>query len=286
MDLFIVDAFTDHIFGGNQAGVVLLDKDQSFPEPSVMQKIAAELKHSETAFVKISDGKSIELRYFTPECEVDLCGHATISSFTVLRNEKMLGLGNYAACTKAGDLNISVGRDVIWMEMAPGRIVKRLSPEESSELYRAFGLKFCDKPENFYPCVADTGLSDIMLPVKSKENLYSASQNRAEVVELSKKHGALSVHMFFCPPAPNVTAECRNFSPLCGIDEEAATGTSNGALTYLLFSMGLIRENEENVFVQGSSMGKPSVILSRIGSDKKVYIGGSAVISIKGCIKL
>jgi PhzF family phenazine biosynthesis protein len=50
--LFIVDAFTDRIFGGNQAGVVLLKENDDFPKPDIMQKVAAELRYSETAFVK------------------------------------------------------------------------------------------------------------------------------------------------------------------------------------------------------------------------------------------
>lgn len=286
MELFIVDAFTDYIFGGNQAGVVLLEKDQSFPEPIVMQRIAAELKHSETAFVKTAGHNMFIIRYFTPEGEVDLCGHATISSFTVLRNEKRIGTGNYIASTMAGDLKITVEQDIIWMEMAQGKLLKQLSLEESSELYQAYGLHLQDKPENMLPCIVNTGLSDILLPVNSKEKLNCAIQDRAEVIHISKKHDVIGVHMFFCAPTSEATAECRNFAPLYGIDEEAATGTSNGALTYYLFTMGLIRENDENRFVQGAGMGRPSVIHSKINGDKTVFIGGNAVISASGWIKL
>jgi PhzF family phenazine biosynthesis protein len=99
MELFIVDAFTNQIFGGNQAGVVLLSKDENFPQVPIMQKNAAELKYSETAFVKEEDTHIF--KYFTPEGEVDLCGHATVSAFTVLRNEKGLDIENYVAHTQA-----------------------------------------------------------------------------------------------------------------------------------------------------------------------------------------
>lgn len=251
-----------------------------------MQKIAAELKHSETAFVKAVGNNTFRIRYFTPEGEVNLCGHATISAFTVLRDEKALRIGNYVASTLAGNLIIVVEQDTIWMEMAKGTRIKRLSSAESAEVYRAYGLCLRDQPNNIAPCIVNTGLSDILLPVNSKEKLDHATQNRNEVIHISKKHDVIGVHMFFYTPAEGTTAECRNFAPLYGIDEEAATGTSNGALTYLLFSMGLIRQDNENIFIQGASMEKPSVIRSRITGNHTVFIGGNAVISVRGCIKL
>ncbi len=115
MELFIVDAFTNQIFGGNQAGVVILSNSEDFPDASVMQKIAAELKHSETAFVKEVNHNTFKIRYFTPNNEIELCGHATISSFTVLRNEKKLNIGDYVLQTLAGNFNIVVATEYIWM---------------------------------------------------------------------------------------------------------------------------------------------------------------------------
>lgn len=73
---YIVDAFTDKAFGGNPAGVVLLEGD-AFPDEAFMLQIAAELRYSETAFVLRHSKKEYILRYFTPTAEVDLCGHAT-----------------------------------------------------------------------------------------------------------------------------------------------------------------------------------------------------------------
>jgi PhzF family phenazine biosynthesis protein len=75
--LFLVDAFIDQPFSGNPAGVCILDKEQ--PD-SWMQKVALEMNQSETAFVcKCSDG-SWNLRWFTPQVEVNLCGHATLAA--------------------------------------------------------------------------------------------------------------------------------------------------------------------------------------------------------------
>ena len=89
MKVYVMDAFTDRIFGGNQAGVVLADKAL---EPEVMQQVAAELKHSETVFVEQGED-GLHLRYFTPAGEVDLCGHATVATFALLRRLGHIGDG-------------------------------------------------------------------------------------------------------------------------------------------------------------------------------------------------
>ena len=77
MRAFVIDAFTDTAFRGNPAGVVLLDEAR---DAAWMQDLAAELKHSETAFVTRRDDGAYDLRWFTPAVEVDLCGHATLAT--------------------------------------------------------------------------------------------------------------------------------------------------------------------------------------------------------------
>ena len=84
MKFYIVDAFTDTLFGGNPAGVVILPDGSDFPSDEIMVKTAAELRYSETAFIKRINEKEFNIRYFTPAAEVDLCGHATIGSFKAL----------------------------------------------------------------------------------------------------------------------------------------------------------------------------------------------------------
>ena len=75
---------------------------------------------------------------------------------------------------------------------------------------------------------------------------------------------------------------CRNFAPLYGIDEESATGTSNGALTYYLYRRGLVFLGKTNLFVQGEAMGKPSKVYSRLTQGENgavsIRVGGSAVV--------
>ena len=75
-----VDAFASSAFGGNPAGVCLLDK---WLQPALMRRIAAENNLPETAFVMLA-GSACELRWFTPTVEMDLCGHATLAAGHVL----------------------------------------------------------------------------------------------------------------------------------------------------------------------------------------------------------
>ena len=79
-ELYVVDAFTHKAFCGNPAAVCILESE---PDPGWMLQVAAELRHSETAFVhRCEEGWC--LRWFTPEAEVDLCGHATLAAASVL----------------------------------------------------------------------------------------------------------------------------------------------------------------------------------------------------------
>ena len=282
MKLFIVDAFTDQLFGGNQAGVALLRESQPFPEDRLMQKIAAELKHSETAFVRREAANAFRLRYFTPEGEVALCGHATVSAFTVLRNTSEIACGEYLAKTQSGDLRVMVEPDRIWLEMPRGELLQELNEEEAARVYRAYGLTPADQPDGMRPSIVKVGLPDILLPVGSKHALDHAIQDREEVVRLSRDFGLVGVHMFFCPNEGTPTAHCRNFAPLFGIDEESATGTSNASLTHYLNAQGRVAPDAINTFAQGEAMGKPSQILSKVDSQGNIWIGGSAVISVTG----
>jgi len=286
MQLFIVDAFTDRIFGGNQAGVVLLRDGQAFPDELLMQQIAAELKHSETAFVRRIDPNSFELRYFTPEGEVPLCGHATVSAFTVLREQGWITSGNYLAQTRSGDLDVAVEVDQIWLRMPPGETIKQLSSEEAERVYTAYQISKDDRPQELKPAIVKVGLPDIMIPVNTKQTLIQAIQNRDEVIRLTRELGLVGVHMFCFAEEEGTTAYCRNFAPLFGIDEESATGTSNASLTHFLLQRGLVKPGSINRFVQGEAMGKPSVILSRVDEDGTIWIGGSAVISVQGELKI
>lgn len=278
MKVYVMDSFSDRIFGGNQAGVVLADKAL---EPAVMQQVAAELKHSETAFVwQTEEGN--RLRYFTPAGEVDLCGHATVAVFALLRRLGRIEDGTHKALTRAGALEIEVSGETVWMDMAPPKTLGILPEESWEELYGAYGLTLEDRPADLPPEIVSTGLADIMMPVRDHETLLRAVQDERTVTELSRRFDVTGVHMF-CLGEEAVY--CSNFAPLYDISEECATGTSNGALTYYLYERSLVEPERENLFLQGEHMERPSRILSRLTVQDgavRVRIGGQAVMSLAG----
>ena len=278
MKVYVMDSFSDRIFGGNQAGVVLADKAL---EPAVMQQVAAELKHSETAFVwQTEEGN--RLRYFTPAGEVDLCGHATVAVFALLRRLGRIEDGTHKALTRAGALEIEVSGETVWMDMAPPKTLGILPEESWEELYGAYGLTLEDRPADLPPEIVSTGLADIMMPVRDHETLLRAVQDERTVTELSRRFDVTGVHMF-CLGEEAVY--CSNFAPLYDIPEECATGTSNGALTYYLYERSLVEPERKNLFLQGEHMERPSRILSRLTVQDgavRVRIGGQAVMSLAG----
>lgn len=282
MKAYVMDAFTETVFSGNQAGVVIPDKPLS---DALMQRIAAEFKHSETAFIDLSGAEkgAIGVRYFTPAGEVELCGHATVAAFSCLALTRRIAEGRYTAVTKAGRLAVDVRDGAVLMDMAAPKLLGGLSPEDMAELYAAYGLTAADCPEGFAPAIVSTGLADIMMPVSSREALLAARQDEAAVAALSKKLRCVGVHMFALG-APGCTAYCSNFAPLYGIPEECATGTANAALTYYLHLHGLITPGKENLFIQGEHMGRPSRVLSTLAeteSGPMIRVGGRAVMSME-----
>ncbi|HVI42306.1 MAG TPA: PhzF family phenazine biosynthesis protein [Anaerovoracaceae bacterium] len=308
MKFYIVDAFTDTVFGGNPAGVVILEKESDFPEDEVMRKTAAELRYSETAFIKQIGEKEFHIRYFTPAAEVDLCGHATIGSFFALTDAGLVKFGSSYICnTLAGRLNIDLSRDSVLMDMGAPQAINRITQKEAlHELYSIMGISeenqgevlagsgretisFDGNPGTvLIPEMISTGLPDIMMPVRNEKELAAIAPDFAALTKLSEKYEVVGVHAFTVN-ADDGAVRCRNFAPLYDIDEEAATGTSNGALTYYLYKNGLLNEGTENLFLQGEAMNRPSKIMSRLtisDGNVKIQVGGSAAILAYGEINL
>lgn len=298
MDFYIVDAFANALFGGNPAGVVLLDEGQDFPAAELMGRVAAELRYSETAFVKrISPGR-YHTRYFTPVHEVDLCGHATIAAFYVLwkRGEVQNSCQNQ---TEAGDLRVQVRDGVVFMEM--GKPVHQgtiASVDALCELYQVMGLSYGGtrmyarvgrEPVSLPVERVSTGLADILLPVRDEAELSAIRPDFAALAALSRRYQAVGVHAFTLDGADG-HIHCRNFAPRYAIDEEAATGTATGALIWYLRRRGMLGVGEQRLFVQGEAMGRPSYIYGRLDAAgeavRSIEVGGSAVILASGRLAL
>lgn len=279
---YVIDAFTETKFGGNPAGVVIHENlNENF-----MQKFACEMRFSETAFVKKLDDKNFEIRFFTPTNEVELCGHATVASFKALLQSKLIEDNNkYFINTLSGNLPVDVNNSFIMMEQAKPLLKNNVFDNEKlAEIFNINPNEIGDIDYDLIPQAASTGLWDIMLPLKTKDSLYKLNPNFKELSEYSSINIVGGVHAFTLDTEEGI-ALCRNFCPLYGIDEEAATGTSNGALTYYLYKNNVIHQfDKEYSFLQGHSMGRPSVITTKLinENDPRVMVGGKAVILTKG----
>ncbi len=280
MKYYIVDAFSDKPFGGNPAGVVLLGTED-YPAEELMLKIAAELRYSETVFIQTNSSCEYTARYFTPSSEVDLCGHATVAAFHLMHHEGIAN-GKCILHTMAGDIMVDAAERVM-MQMATPRIASTLDGNDIAETYRAVGI------ENYQPMMpvqtAYSGLIDIMLPIADVATLNALQPDMKAVCELTRRLEVVSIHAFAFS-SDNHTAHVRDFAPLYGIDEEAATGTANAALTHYLQQNGCLGATAECTFLQGETMGRPSVVATRLDADGRIYVGGTAAIVAEGNLLL
>lgn len=284
MEYFVVDAFTEKKFGGNPAGVVTYEElDEGF-----MQSFAAEVRFSETAFIKRLDTETFEIRFFTPVSEVDLCGHATIASFKVLLEYGAIENNHrYYMKARAGLLPVYLEDSLVMMEQGIpqlGSVFKDY--EEIAEMFNISSDEIGDMNYNLVPQACSTGLWDMMLPLKTEKALNSLSPDFERLSEYCRANGLCGVHAFTLDTQEG-DAMCRNFCPLYGIDEEAATGTSNGALIYYLYKNGVIDKfYKDYTFLQGYSMNRPSTITTRLVDNNgvRVMVGGNAVIIARGSI--
>ena len=296
MRFYIVDAFTEELFGGNPAGVVLLEKDAGLPDDNIMLKIAAELRYSETAFIRpLSDG-ALQIRYFTPVAEVDFCGHATIGSFAALLKPGVVKRNAcYSIHTLSGELKIELSDDFIMMEMPAPKLIKNtFTSSEINELYQSLGIE--REPVgitlngantvNLLPQLISAGFPDIFIPVKNRQTLAAIAPDFKTLSDLSEKHGAGGIHAFTLDsPDAEVIAYTRNFAPLFGIDEEAATGTASGGLAYYLYSHGMAFDGHDSCFLQGETMERPSKIFVSIKASPEsveIKVGGKGAILAEG----
>lgn len=256
--------------GGNKAGVVL---DADYLSDADKQRIAAEVGYSETAFVTSSAKADVNVRFFTPNQEVDLCGHATIATFNLMRDLNRLPVGRYNQETKAGILAIDIREDTVFMEQNPPAFGALLDRRDVADCF--FEADVIDPSLPIQ--LVSTGLYEIFVPIKSVDMLHRLTPDHNAIRRLAETHGAIGVHAFAL--ASDVDAYGRNFAPLVGIDEESATGTSNGALACYLNRH--VKPREHYVLRQGYSMNQPSEIIVNLITEANhitaVWVGGGAI---------
>jgi PhzF family phenazine biosynthesis protein len=274
LDLYRVSAFESNNAGGNPAGVIL---EADTLTESEMLSIAEEVGFSETAFVMKSSIADFKVRFFTPVDEVDLCGHATIATFNLLRDLGAINKGEFFQETKAGILKLDIQDEIVFMEQKLpifGEII------DKKELINCFDLDEEDIVDSMPIQVVSTGLRDIILPIRNLGILSNMKANSDLITSISERFDVVGIHAFSIESIDGADAHTRNFAPRYGIDEESATGTSNGALACYLLQHSNISKDGRFKFEQGYSMGSPSKIYANLyivnGVIESVYVGGSA----------
>jgi PhzF family phenazine biosynthesis protein len=207
---FVVDAFTDIAFAGNPAGVVLLDGPA---DEAWMQAVAAELRHSETAFVRARPDGDYDLRWFTPTVEVDLCGHATLASTHVLATTGRLG--RFAFHTRSGVLTATVSGGAIELDF-PSQAVAPVP--EPTRLVEALGVS----PLGVY----GNGV-DLLVEVSDADTVRTLAPD-LEVLSTVECRGVI-VTAAAAPDAEHDFVS-RFFGPRVGVDEDPVTGSAHCAL--------------------------------------------------------
>ncbi|MDD4089050.1 MAG: PhzF family phenazine biosynthesis protein [Tissierellia bacterium] len=288
MEAAILKSFTYKNTGGNGAGVVVLDEQISNDKK---QEIANKVGLSETAFIFKQNENDYDVSFFTPVCEVDLCGHATIAAFYYLGKIGQIKGNNETKSlyqnTKAGRLKIEItfkGQDVDYVLMQQsepriyGEIKEKKQIADSLNIdEKLIGLTNYD----IAPTIVSTGLKDILIPVGSREVLNSLEADFKMIEDISYENDVVGYHVFTIEDS---IIYARNFAPKVGINEECATGTSNGALGSLLYSKGAPNQME---VIQGESMNERSLIYVKVEYHNEVmdvYVGGKAF--VEGFIKV
>lgn len=210
MKYYVVDAFAEELFKGNPAGVCLQEEELS---DEVMQKIAFENNLAETAFLLKKDGKYI-LRWFTPEVEMDLCGHATLATAFVAMNFLDKSLGEIEFETNSGKLVVTRNEDLYTMDF-PSRMP---SPVEIPELLEeAIGVK-----------VLETHLSrDLLVLIENEKDVENLNVSVDMLARISKD---ISFAIIVTAKGDSCDFVSRFFAPNAGIVEDPVTGSAHCTL--------------------------------------------------------
>jgi trans-2,3-dihydro-3-hydroxyanthranilate isomerase len=290
-----VDAFTSHPFSGNPAGVVL---DARGLSDSVMQKIAAEMNLSETAFLLPPTTKNadIQIRWFTPAAEVPLCGHATIASFHALAEEGMHGMKrpgvyHFRLQTKSGILGITVEKKysgtITEFQLPVPRF--RVHEKIPAALLQALRIKSSDVHSDL-PFVSQ---SYLYLPLKKLSTIRALAPDLGKLDVYTRAQRKLGICLFSLETVERSSAvHSRFFAPAVGIVEDPVTGSANGPLGVYLYQYVIHRDypvpslllpdgRMEFIGEQGDDIGRKGRVKIRIRVDgrgvKQVTIAGEAI---------
>lgn len=252
MKVYQVDAFTDRPFCGNPAGVCIL---KEAADDQWMQNIAMEMNLAETAFL-YRQGEGYNLRWFTPEVEIDLCGHATLASAHILWETGELEKDQEAVFhTKSGRLSAKRNGESIMLDF-PAEVESRADAPE--ELKKALGVPFIYTGRNRMDYIVEVENEDIVRSLEPNQLLLRKVDTRGVMVTSRSDDPAFDfVSRFFVPGA--------------GIDEDPVTGSSHCCLgPYWGRKLG-----KQSMTAYQASRRGGALTVSLAGD--RVHLGGKAV---------
>ena len=207
--MYQVDAFASELFSGNPAAVCILDT--WLPE-ALMQSIAAENNLAETAFA-VAGPDGYEIRWFTPEIEVALCGHATLATAHILFETGKVNTDHIQFYTRQRGL-LHVRRDGDWLVLDfPS------DPPAAVELPDVLGDAMGVRPEACF-----LGQTDYLLVYKDQEGLDALNPDFFKLNQIDCRGIIASA------PGEEVDFVSRFFAPRCGVPEDPVTGSAHTLL--------------------------------------------------------
>lgn len=264
MQLYQVDAFTDRLFAGNPAAVLILDHWLS---DDLMLAIAQENNLAETAFVKARSDGAWDLRWFAPAHEVDFCGHATLATAHVLLTKAYADVGvSLAFHTRVGQLRVSKARDGYRLD------IPRLSPEPLEALPPEIRGIFGEPPvsifRNFENIFADLGSAEAVRQFVPELSAI-ARLGPVGLVVTGRETGSGRAHFV-----------SRYFAPGAGIPEDPVTGSIHATL--VPYWAERLRSHRLMAFQASARGGWLDCELA----EDRVFLVGNAVTFMEGTISL
>lgn len=263
-NLLIVDAFTNSLFSGNPAAVLVLSE---WPEDKWMQNIAKENNLSETSFL-VKEGSDYRIRWFTPLVEVDLCGHATLAAAYVLKNHYEEKRNEFQFLSKSGPLPIVIKENLIYLNFPTYPKFHKSNTIDPKEMISILGKE----PDEIWEG------KDTIFVYQTKSDIESLVPDFSELTKIQTNRGYIAVWINDSG-LEKTDYEFRFFGPGLGIPEDPATGSAHCSLAP--FVAERLKKNKFKS-LQKSSRGAEFFIELK---EERVSIGGSAVLYLQGKIK-
>jgi len=283
---FITDVFTNKKYGGNPLAT-FVDCDALSDEE--MQQIAKEINFSETTFITSCepvDG-GFDVRIFTPNAEVEFAGHPTLGTAYVIREKLGLTQDREVILNlKAGKIPVSFtdASSPVWMKQIAPKFGNRY---DENRLAHVLGLSATDILFDIPIEEVSTGFPTLIVPLTGLSALKRVRINREEYFALFSDAWAKVILVFCCEGHDtNQQISVRVFADYFGISEDAATGSSNGALAAYLVQHQVLGGATIDIAVgQGYEMGRPSTLTLTAGEVDGVIdvsVGGHVVAVAEG----